>query len=218
MHGKGTDVGRAGRETGTNNQWPGSEQLLLSTWGTLSFSISPVTPHGRSPRGKVSRGCGEARTFRHRAPSPETRSCRLARAPAHHRGPSQGVGNTKTDRRHLAQTCQTRLDTPRPPRHEGTHPHPASVGWPQSSRERGRLGHPAIALWGCAKSSLPKTLRVLCSHGCISAGPRSPSSSPSPATGQRCRWDAPTSSSASMSGQRSPVLCACGQAAPLHRD
>lgn len=67
MHGKGTDVGRAGRETGTNNQWPGSEQLLLSTWGTLYFSISPVTPHGRSPRGKVSRGCGEARTFRHRA-------------------------------------------------------------------------------------------------------------------------------------------------------
>lgn len=101
MPGKGMDTRRAGREAGTNRRWPGSEQLLHGIWRALSFSIAPVTPHGWGPR--------------------------LARAPAHqhrHHGPSQGVGNTRTDRHHPAPTRQTRPNSPRPPWHGCTHPIP----------------------------------------------------------------------------------------------
>lgn len=89
-----------GEPAGTNRRWPGSKQLR-GVWRALSFSITPVTPHSRGPR--------------------------LARAPAHqhrHRSPSQGVGNTRTDRHHPSLTCQTRPNSPRSPRHGCTHPVP----------------------------------------------------------------------------------------------
>lgn len=157
MHGKGTDVGRAGRETGTNNQWPGSEQLLLSTWGTLSFSTSPVTPHGRSPRGKVSWGCGGARTFRHRALPLPRDPILLAREGAG--TPAQASWPQPRGGKHQNRPASPGPDMPNQTGHSSATPargHPPPSSSCGLATEQQGEGTAWTSHWGCAKSSLPK--------------------------------------------------------------